>query len=66
MERGDKITAKTFDDKFLECRLVEIRGRTAVICSEREWEAARRQRREPDCLGWPLADIKERASEKSN
>lgn len=59
MEIGQIVKAETFDHRLIDCRLVEIQGHTALVCSEREWKAARRQKREPDCLGWPLGNIRQ-------
>jgi hypothetical protein len=58
MERGEKVEAETFDHKTIQARVVEVHGTTAIICSEREWQAAARQRRDPDCVGWPVASVR--------
>jgi hypothetical protein len=58
MKRGEKVRVETFDQKIIEGRLVEVLGETAIICSEKEWQAAARQHREPDCIGWPLGSVK--------
>lgn len=60
MKKGDVVSAETFDHKQIECRLVEIQGKTAIVCSEQEWRRAAREKREPECLGWPMANVKEK------
>jgi hypothetical protein len=60
MKNGQTVIVETFDHKLIECRLVETRGETAIVCSEREWRLARREKREPDCLGWPLSSVREK------
>jgi hypothetical protein len=59
MEAGQKLKAKTFDGRYVECRLVEIRGNTAIVCGEAEWEKSIHEQREPQCLGWPLSHVRE-------
>jgi hypothetical protein len=58
MKSGDLLEADTFDNRVIKCRLVEIRGDTAIVCSEREWEKAGAEKREPVCLGWPLSSVR--------
>jgi hypothetical protein len=64
MEKGQKIIVESFDHEFVECRFVAREGATLLVCSEQEWRLAKNQKREPECLGWPLGSIqtKERAS----
>jgi len=59
MRPGDIIEAETFDHKFINCRLVEVRGKTAHVCGEQEWQKATSEEREPVCLGWPLTHVRE-------
>lgn len=60
MKSGQIVTVETFDHELVDCRLVEVRDRTAIVCSEKEWQKAAREDREPDCLGWPLDSVKEK------
>lgn len=62
MKNGQAVTVETYDHKLIQCRLIEVRGRTAVVCSEREWAQAKREQREPNCIGWPLANVQEARS----
>jgi hypothetical protein len=45
-------------------RLLEVRGQTAVISTDEECEAAAREKREPICIGFPLADVIEKLKDK--
>jgi hypothetical protein len=64
MKNGQTVTVETFDHKLIRCRLIEVQGHTAVVCSEKEWTRAEREKREPNCVGWPLANVQESRSEK--
>jgi hypothetical protein len=57
MEKGQQVTVETFDHRLIDCRLVEVREKTAVVCSEQEWHNATREKREPQCLGWPMSSV---------
>ena len=60
MKNGDLLEAETFDNRVVRCRLVEVRGATAIVCSEHEWKKANTEKRDPVvCLGWPLTHIRE-------
>ena len=59
MEKGQIVAVETYDHKLVECRLVDVRQRTAIVCSEQEWQRAQAERRKPECLGWPLASVRE-------
>jgi hypothetical protein len=56
---GQIVKVETFDGKLIECRLIGIEKQTAIVCSEREWKAAKREKREPNCLGWPMASVRQ-------
>lgn len=60
MKQGQLITVEGFDRKRVDCRLVEVRGETAIVCSEQEWQKAKRENREPECLGWPIQNVRPR------
>jgi len=60
MEQGNLVELETFDHRIITARLVEIRGRTAVVCSEREWVTAEREHREPVTVGWPRSALRGR------
>jgi hypothetical protein len=64
METGQTVTVETFDHRLIDCRLVEVRGQTAIVCSEKEWQRAAKEKREPECLGWPMGSVKEQKAAK--
>ena len=59
MTKGQRVFVEVFDHEIAACRLFEIRGVTALVCSEAEWTKAQLEHREPECLGWPLANVRE-------
>ncbi len=59
MSKGQKVKAEGFDGVVFECRLYEVQGKTALVCSEQEWQRATAEGRAPDCLGWPLGSLRE-------
>ena len=65
MKSGEIITAQTFDGKVIACRLVEVRDETAIFCSNEEWQKAKAERREPQCLGWPLSSVQSKRASPS-
>lgn len=59
MQRGQKIAVIGFDGNVASCRLYEVQGKTALVCSEEEWQRAAAEKRAPDCLGWPLSSVQD-------
>ena len=59
MQIGEVVNAETFDGRIIKCRLVEVRGETAIVCSEQEWAKAQQAKRDPLCLGWPLSHVRD-------
>ncbi len=37
----------------------KMAGNTALVCRDFEWHLAEKEKRDPECLGWPLASVKE-------
>jgi hypothetical protein len=64
MKTGQTVTVETFDRQLIDCKLIEVRGQTAIVCSEKEWRKAAREHREPECLGWPIASVREQKAAK--
>lgn len=58
MEKGSFVELETFDHQTIEARVVEVRGRTAVVCSNAEWQAAEHEHRDPVTVGWPRSSVK--------
>jgi hypothetical protein len=61
MKISDLVSVQSFIDGVLQRRVVEISGDTVYICTEKEWQEASTDRREPDCVGFntPLRHIRE-------
>lgn len=64
MERGNVLILQTFDKRQIKARLIAIKGRTALVCSEQEWDESQRQGCEPIAVGWPLSHVKEGSDKK--
>jgi hypothetical protein len=56
-ERGQVVSVKAYGGEVLERRVVADLGRTVVICSETEYQAATVAGREPDGVGFPRVDV---------
>jgi hypothetical protein len=57
MKPGDKVTARAFGNKKITRIVVELIENTVVICTQEEWDAAGREMRKPDGVGFPMRDI---------
>lgn len=49
---GDLVEAIAFGGKTILRRVVEIADNTIYICREDEWQAAKSEGREPECVGF--------------
>ena len=60
--REDRILMRVPSGTWLAARIlstvVEPDARVAWVCPETEWQTARHQRRLPDGLPWPVADLR--------
>ncbi len=63
LQKGDKVKVRALGKQVLARRFVEIRGRTALICSDEEYQKALKDRRQPICIGFPIEEIIEVISE---
>ena len=52
MKTGDLVTAETFSEGLVQRKVVEIKGDTIYICTEKEWLSAQEDHREPVCVGF--------------
>jgi len=52
MKKGDLVLAETFSGEKVKRRVVEKEGDTVYICTEEEWLSAKKERREPLCVGF--------------
>jgi hypothetical protein len=62
-KEGNTLILQTFDRREIMARLVAVRGRVALVCSEEEWSESQRQGCEPIVIGWPLGDVREARSQ---
>jgi len=49
---GDLVKAETISGDKVDRRIVEIKGDTIYICTEGEWLSAKKEHREPLCVGF--------------
>lgn len=57
VQRGDLVKVRAYGGEILTRRLVEVQGKTAIITTDEEREAAAKEKREIICVGFPLADV---------
>jgi len=57
LKPGDLVRLRAFGGKRIVRRLVSDRGGTVLICSEDEYQSAKREDRQPQVIGWPAADV---------
>lgn len=54
---GDKVLVRTMFGNLVPRRVVAFSEYGPLLCSDEEYEAARREGREPDSMGWPANHI---------
>lgn len=59
---GKLVTVEGFNGKVVQCRLVDIKKGTAIVCGEQEWLSSQNENRQPICLGFPLSSLKEEST----
>lgn len=52
MKTGDLVSVQTFSEGTVMRRVVERKGDMVYICTEEEWLSARKEHREPLCVGF--------------
>lgn len=52
MKTGDLVKVETFSECVVERKVVDIKGDTVYICSEKEWLSSQKDHREPICVGF--------------
>lgn len=52
MKTGDLVLAQTFSEGQVKRRVVENEGDTVYLCTEEEWLSAKKENREPLCVGF--------------
>lgn len=59
VQNGDLIQLKTYGGQVVERRVVDVRERSVIVTTKKEYETAAREKREPICIGFPLSDVVE-------
>jgi hypothetical protein len=59
LQKGDVVKVRALGERILTRRLVEVRGHTALICNNEEYQKALKEKRQPTCIGFPLEAIVE-------
>lgn len=57
LQNGEMIRVRAYGGEVLNRRLIEVREQMAVVTTDEEYKAAAREKREPICIGFPLADV---------
>jgi hypothetical protein len=57
VQDGDLVRVKTYGGRAVVRRAVEVLDKTVLISTDEECKAAAKERREPICIGFPLADV---------
>jgi glycine/serine hydroxymethyltransferase len=57
VEIGQLIQLRACGDRRIFRRFVGEQNGTILICSNQEYKSALREKREPLCVGFPLADV---------
>ena len=65
MNQGDKVMVTEYGGGKLIRRVVVDRGRTVVICNEKEYATAQAEGREPDGIGFPREAVEESTGHES-
>lgn len=60
MKKGQVVMVKLYGGKTAPRRVIAIKPGVVVICAEEEYLAAEREEREPQGLGFPIADVQEK------
>jgi hypothetical protein len=59
LQNGDIIRVRTYGGQVVSRRVVDVRKRVVLISTEDECKKAAIEKREPICLGFPIADVVE-------
>ena len=57
LQKGDIVKVRALGERILTRRLVEVRGHTALICNDEEYQSAIKEKRQPTCIGFPVEAI---------
>ena len=59
MEAGNIVRLRAYGGEVLERVVAGFKGKTVLICTEAEYERAKKEAREPEAIGWPADDVLE-------
>ena len=59
MHPGQKVQVTEYGGRKLIRLVVADKGRSVVVCNEREFERAQEERRQPDGIGFPRGSVQE-------
>jgi hypothetical protein len=54
---GDLVRLRAFGGKEIVRRVAGQDGSIVRVCSEEEYQAAIQEKREPECIGFPVKDV---------
>ena len=64
IQSGDLVRIRAYGGEIQVRRLVEVKGKMAIITTDAERDIAAREKRDPIRIGIPLADVIEAVEEK--
>lgn len=53
MQSGDKVQLRAYGGSEITRRVVAVSGNTLLVCLEEEYRRAKKEGREPVCVGFP-------------
>jgi hypothetical protein len=59
IEYGSLVKIRGYGGHVLTRRCVGIKGKKILICNEDEFQNAEKEKRTPECVGFPLEDLVE-------
>jgi hypothetical protein len=57
MKKGDLVIVRAFGGELLKRRVVEVLGKTVIVCNEAEFLRAKSEDRRPTGIGFPVQDV---------
>jgi hypothetical protein len=57
LKAGALIKVRAFGGKEIVRRFIARQNGTILICSDEEYQSARREKRRPLCVGFPFSDL---------
>lgn len=57
LQSGSLVKVRAYGDTVLTRRCAGVQGDTVLICNEAEYASALQEKRQPVCIGFPIADV---------